>query len=75
VACRYWNWLKARNLTDNVKSGTHLDFGAGWHLTIPLLFHSFGANRQCLFGVRPLLTADLLRKTTRVFREVVQNPN
>lgn len=74
VGWQYWSWLKSRNLTGLLKSGTHLDFGAGWHPTIPLLFYSFGVDRQYLLDVQPLLRADLLAETTRVFREIATDP-
>jgi SAM-dependent methyltransferase len=75
VGWQYWDWLKARDLTGVLLSGTHLDFGSGWHPTIPLLYYSLGVNRQYLFDVTPLLDTDLLRETIRVFREMATDPD
>jgi methyltransferase family protein len=73
VGLRYWRWLKDNGRTDAL-DGAHVDFGAGWHPTIPLLFYSLGVNSQYLFDVTPQLTAGLLADTIRIFREIVTAP-
>ncbi len=75
VGLLYWNWLKAHGHTERVREGQLLDFGAGWHPTIPLLFYSFGAKRQALLDLLPLLTAQQIADTTRFFRQLVSAPN
>lgn len=54
--------------------GVHLDFGAGWHPTIPLFLYSMGVDRQHLFDVVPLLDERLLRQTLDVFQAMVSEP-
>ncbi|MGD1018011.1 MAG: methyltransferase domain-containing protein [Verrucomicrobiia bacterium] len=71
VALRYWSWLAERDQTAMMKNGTHMCFGAGWHPSMPLLFHSLGVESQYLLDIAPLLNADLVMETTRLVREVV----
>ena len=74
VGLEYWNWLKANDRADRMREGTLLDFGAGWHPTIPLLYYSFGVSRQALLDLSPLLTQRQIAETTRIFRELVSAP-
>jgi len=74
VGIGYWDWLKRNNRTARLLDGTLLDLGAGWHPTIPLLFHSLGARRQILLDVQPLMSAGHTRDTLRLFREIAGDP-
>ena len=74
VGLDYWNWLKAHGRADRIRGGTILDFGAGWHPTIPLLFYSLGVSCQALLDLSPLITARQIAETARIFRERVSAP-
>lgn len=75
VALDFWRWLEARGRAEQLVGGRLLDYGAGWHPTIPLLWHAFGSERQTLVDIKPHLTASNLRDTVRIFRELVAQPN
>lgn len=74
VAAQYFEWLVQHQQADRLLEGAHLDFGAGWHPTIPLFFYSLGVKRQHLLDVAPLLDAELVRQTVHTFLSVVQEP-
>lgn len=74
VGLQYFDWLTKHQRQDQLLMGVHLDLGAGWHPTIPLLFYSLGANRQFLFDVLPLLDARLVAQTLETFLRMVQEP-
>ncbi len=69
VALDYWAWIAANGHEDAVREGTHLDFGAGWHPTIPLTFHALGVKRQRLLDLEPLMKAPLIRKTAGLLQK------
>src|ERR1051325_8385349 len=73
VGIRYLEWLSARGKTAQLLEGVHLDFGSGWHPTIPLLFYSLGLKRQYLFDVTPVLDGRLLQQTLAVFLPMVND--
>src|SRR5437016_6027641 len=60
IGFQYAARLTALDLKDALLKGHHLDFGAGWHPTIPLLFYSLGVDRQSLLDVTPLLDDSLV---------------
>lgn len=74
VGLNLWDWLKLQNLSDQLVQGKLLDFGAGWHPTIPLLWHSFGNNDQTLADISANMTAVQVADTAKYFREIVENP-
>jgi len=76
VGLQYWDWLETNGAMPHANGTpvTHLDFGAGWHPTIPLLFYSLGINRQYLFDVAPLLERDSIGGTVEIFRQIVSHP-
>src|SRR5689334_4657297 len=67
IGFMYFDALAAQNKTDLLLNGTHLDFGSGWHPTIPFLFYSLGVQRQYLFDLAPVLNARMLEKTLKTF--------
>jgi len=71
VGLMYLDALARQNKTDLLLNGTHLDFGTGWHPTIPLLFYSLGVKRQYLFDLVPVLNGRMVEKTVRTFRDIV----
>ena len=73
VALHYWSWLAERNQTATMKNGQCLDFGSGWHPSMPLLFWSLGINSQYLLDIAPVLNADLVTATARLVRELITN--
>jgi SAM-dependent methyltransferase len=72
VGLRYWAWLEANAVLP--VGGAHLDFGAGWHPSIPLLYHALGVERQWLFDLNPLLQATLLAETCAMVARIVEDP-
>lgn len=75
VALEFWRWLLARGRAEQLLTGRSLDYGAGWHPTIPLLWYAFGAERQTLVDIKPHLSAPKARDTVRIFRELVARPD
>jgi SAM-dependent methyltransferase len=71
VGLQYMDWLERNGRKEQLLGGTHLDFGAGWHPTIPLLYYSMGVNRQYLFDVVPVLNERRLGQTLDVFLSMV----
>src|SRR2546426_11733745 len=74
VGLLYLNRLGQQGKTDLLLKGAHLDFGAGWHPTIPLLYYSMGVSRQYLFDVVPVLNGRMIEQTIKTFRAIVNDP-
>lgn len=74
IALLYWDWLKRNGRTEALTDGVVLDYGSGWHPTIPVFFHAVGAKRQLLLDVNPLLTPQLVADTVKTAREVMDDP-
>jgi hypothetical protein len=74
IAFQYWDWLKANDYPGAAVPGSILDFGAGWHPTIPFLFYSLGVERQFLCDVQPVLNRDMAGQTMNTFLSVVKDP-
>ncbi|MCX8091639.1 MAG: class I SAM-dependent methyltransferase [Verrucomicrobiae bacterium] len=72
VALDFWRWLQARGRAGQLLAGRLLDYGAGWHPTIPLLWHAFGNDHQTLVDIKPNLTPPNVRDTVRIFRDLVR---
>ena len=70
IGVLYAKWLSENGRADLLK-GAYLDFGAGWHPTIPFLFYSMGVERLFLLDVASRLNEELILGTLRVFREIV----
>ena len=47
-------------MEEQVKAGMHIDFGAGWHPTIPFVFHALGVRKQRLLDLVPVLDGQLV---------------
>ncbi len=75
VGTRYFEWLTDNDPDRTVAGGVHLDFGSGWHPTIPLLFHTLGVRRQHLFDIKPILDRRMLQQTVSIFREIQTDPD
>lgn len=57
VGMSYINWLLANGFSlERIRKMRHLDLGAGWHPSIPLLFYRMGMRNQVLADVAPLLS-------------------
>jgi methyltransferase family protein len=74
IGLQYFDWLERRGRTDELISGTHVDFGSGWSPTIPLLFYAFGCERQYLFDILPRPNREIVVQTIDVFRKIVTEP-
>jgi hypothetical protein len=73
VGLKYFDWLANKGMSGGLTGGAHLDFGAGWHPTIPLLYYCLGTNRQHLLDVAANLDAELLEQTVKVFLAIVSD--
>lgn len=51
-ARKYFNLLRNIENFDTLKKGVHVEIGAGWYLTIPMMFWQYGWASQCLTDVR-----------------------
>jgi SAM-dependent methyltransferase len=71
----YYEALGKLGAADLLLNGIHLDFGAGWHPTIPLLYYSMGTSRQELFDLVPVLSGDMVGATVKAFLELVNQPD
>ena len=71
VALLYYRWLSEHQQAGRLLEGVHLDFGAGWHPTIPLLLYSMGVAEQHLLDVVPVLDSQLLEQTLNIFLPIV----
>src|SRR5438105_12694110 len=74
IGLQYLDWLDEHKAGAQLLGGHHLDFGAGWHPTIPLLYYSLGVERQFLFDVSPLLDQQLVEQTVEIFLSIVEDP-
>jgi SAM-dependent methyltransferase len=74
VGLRYFEWLAAHAKEDQLLKGFHLDFGAGWHPSIPLLYFAMGTGRQYLFDVAPVLDEALVGQTVETVLGILCDP-
>lgn len=70
IGMDYWEWLSSTSHEEALIKGRHIDFGAGWHPTIPLLFYSLGSDDQRLLDVSPVMRARAVADTIRIFQQV-----
>jgi hypothetical protein len=64
LADNYLRWLLANGSpADDIRSMRHIDFGAGWHPTIPLYYAMQGMRGQILLDLFPVLTARSFRES------------
>ncbi len=71
VGMRYADWLQKRHFS--LIERTHLDFGAGWHPTVPLVYYCLGMGKQYLFDLSPLLDQELVEETVKMVRFLVES--
>lgn len=69
VGLQFWNWLEKQGRSVDLAGGTHIDFGAGWHPTIPFLFYSLGVQKQWLLDIASRFDRRLIQETVRIFKE------
>jgi SAM-dependent methyltransferase len=69
VALTYVRHAEVRAGDGFLARGAHVDVGAGWHLTIPLLFWQLGCERQYLVDVRDHVRAPILRQVVHLLNE------
>ena len=70
VGLRYWDWLNKNGRAANFLGGRILDFGAGWHPTIPLLWHLFGAEQQLLLDIQPNMDTPKVSDAVRLLNQI-----
>jgi len=62
-----------RHSTRSIDSAIFFEFGAGWEMTVPLAFYSFGVNRQIVIDKRKLMKTELVRDTVKKFEEATSS--
>ena len=70
VAVRYWKCIRKLGMEERARNGMHLDFGAGWHPTIPFVFHAMGVRKQRLLDLVPVIDPKLLYDGLEVLRNI-----
>ncbi len=75
VGLDFWQWLEAQKCSAQLSNGRLLDYGSGWHPTIPLLWYALGTNRQTLTDITPNMDAAKVQDAIRVFREIATEPD
>ena len=74
VGLGYIQWLLDHGHSlDQIRGMRHLDLGAGWHPTIPLLFRRIGLRDQVLADVSPLLTHSTFVDALRITRSLLDS--
>lgn len=73
VGASYFQCLRTHGLEHLLVQGSHLDLGAGWHPTLPLLFYCLGCPSQTLADVVPVMTRETARQTCGTFLEVLSS--
>jgi len=73
VGERYFEWLKAQGKEQQLLQGTHLDFGAGWHPSIPLLYYAMGCNKQYLFDLVSVLDRSMVQQTIETVLSIISS--
>jgi hypothetical protein len=71
VGIEYLDSIEQILETDRFGRFTHVDIGAGWMPTIPLLFYSSGFDRQSLLDINPNLDVRIVSDVVQTFRQVV----
>ncbi|MCU0783749.1 MAG: class I SAM-dependent methyltransferase [Verrucomicrobia bacterium] len=71
----FWSWLQAPRRAEQLTGGRLLDYGSGWHPTIPLLWYALGTERQTLVDITPNMDAEKVSAAIRLVREVAGDPN
>lgn len=76
IGIRYLEWILHSGYgIDHIRNFRHLDFGAGWHPTIPLLYSALGMKDQILFDVSPLLTLKTFLETETLLDQILTDPD
>jgi SAM-dependent methyltransferase len=75
VGTLYFKALTELGCADLLLRGTHLDFGTGWHPSIPFLYYSMGTPRQELFDLVPALSRETVAATVRTFLDLIKRPD
>lgn len=70
VALDYVRWLRTNGHAACLDGGTHFDFGAGWHPSVPLTFYASGVRTQRLLDLGRVMDAAGVAGTIRFFCEV-----
>jgi hypothetical protein len=66
VGLHYLEHLRTIGREDSLTQGTHIDIGAGWHLTIPLLYWQLGCNTQVVVDIAELVQPEILYQVMRL---------
>ena len=71
VGIEYLDSIEQILIAKDFSRFTHMDIGAGWMPTIPLLFYSSGFDRQLLLDINPNLDARIVSDVVQTFRQLV----
>jgi SAM-dependent methyltransferase len=75
VGLRYFEAVEREQCAEQFLRGVHLDFGAGWQPTIPLLYYAMGVERQYLFDLVPVMEGQTVKQTVETFRAITGDAN
>jgi Methyltransferase domain len=75
VGLDFWKWLQKERHTGQLCAGRLLDYGSGWHPTMPLLWYAFGCDRQTLADITPNMDARKVTDGIKVFRAIASEPD
>lgn len=75
VGLDFWQWLQKKQRAGQLCGGRLLDYGSGWHPTMPLLWYAFGSDRQTLADITPNMDAGKVNDAIKVFREIANEPD
>ncbi|MFM7183049.1 MAG: methyltransferase domain-containing protein [Verrucomicrobiales bacterium] len=71
LADRYLRWLiEHGTCPEDVRSMRHVDFGAGWHPTIPIYYAMQGMRGQVLLDLFPVLRLSSFREAESLVAEI-----
>lgn len=72
VADRYLYWLLNNGYSpEAIREMRHIDFGAGWHPTIPIYLRMLGVQQQVLLDLFPVLTLQSFRDADSLVRDAL----
>ncbi len=75
VACNYLEMFEKVGIGDDLKDEILVDYGAGWHFTVPLLFYQWGWNRQVLVDIQRGAEADIVFGVADLLRQADAGPH
>lgn len=69
IGLAYLRVLEELGEGEILRRGTHLDIGAGWHLTIPLMYYQLGCERQIVTDIQRAARSEIVFPVTKLLQE------